>query len=160
MVGSIHQFLSEDHARLDDLLSRASGSKAIDVPAYDAFRAGLLRHIAMEEKVLFADARMRRGEPLPLAKRLHADHATLASLLVPSPTHALLRTMRALLDEHNPLEEGDHGFYATCEELAGGDLAVLLARMQALPPVRVGSHVDEPRIHEHIARMLGSRTKI
>jgi hypothetical protein len=161
MAGEIHQFLAADHARLDALLARAVAADAIDHVAYEQFRAGLLRHIAMEEKVLFAEARARRGgDPLPITKRLRADHATLASLLVPPPRHDLLRTLRSVLDEHNPLEEGDDGFYASCEQLAGSDLPAILARMQALPPLRISQHVDEPRIYDHIDRLLAARKTV
>jgi hypothetical protein len=156
MAGAIHHFLAEDHARLDELLARAPSDRA----AYEELRAGLLRHIAMEEKVLFADARARRGgSPLPIVARLHADHAALASLFVPSPTPSLLRTIEQILAEHNPLEEREHGLYETCEELADGDVPELLRRMHAIPAVRMSAHVDEPRIHDHIARMLAARTK-
>jgi hypothetical protein len=155
----IQQYLSGDHVRLRTLLARATSDPSrIDLSAYDEFKAGLLHHIAMEEKVLFRDARDRRnGEPLPVTKQLRADHAALASLLVPPPTHALLATIRDILAEHDPLEEGPDGFYAQCERLAGADIQDVLARMHAIPPVRVAQHVDEPRIHEHIARMLAAR---
>ena len=158
VAGAIHRFLSHDHARLGALLARAAAGEAVDRTAYDAFRAGLLRHIAMEEKVLFALARARRGgEPLPIVRQLHADHAALASLLVPTPTHALVRSIRELLAEHDPLEERGGGLYETCEQLAGDEVDALVARMQAIPPVRASAHVDEPRVREHIARMLAAR---
>jgi hypothetical protein len=155
----IERFLAADHVRLRRLLAQATSDPSrIELEPYLEFRAGLLRHIAMEEKVLFLDARQRRnGEPLPVAKQLHADHAAIASLLVPSPTHALLAAIRDILDEHDPLEEGPDGLYAQCERLVGADLEDVLARMHAIPPVRVGQHVDEPRIHEHIARMIAAR---
>ena len=152
--GGIHSFLAGDHVRLGELLSRAIEGEAT---AYDTFRAGLLRHIAMEEKVLFADARARRGSPLPITKQLHADHAALASMLVPPPTRELLVAIRDILREHDPLEENDDGLYETCERLAGTEIEMVLARMHAIPPVRVSAHVDEPRIHEHIARMREAR---
>ena len=155
---AIHAFLADDHARLDRLLARALAGERIELAAYEDFRAGLLRHIAMEEKVLFADARARRhGQPLAIVRRLHADHAALASLLVPSPTRELLATVRDILDEHNPLEEAEGGLYDTCERLAGDDVDAVVARMRAIPPVRASAHLDEPRIHEHIARMLAAR---
>lgn len=90
-------------------------------------------------------------------ERLHADHAALASLLVPTPTRPLLRTIRQLLEEHNPIEEGEHGLYHACEQIAGSDLDAVVARMRAIAPVRMSPHVDEPRVHEHIARMLAAR---
>ncbi len=157
--GAIHQDLSRDHARLRALLVKAMADPArVDLAAYKAFRAGLLRHIAMEEKVLFADARTRRGgERLPITRQLHADHAAIASLLVPSPTHALLGTIRSILAEHDPLEEDRDGLYDLCEQLAGHEIGDVLVRMHAISQVRVSDHVDEPRVHEHIARMLAAR---
>lgn len=156
--GAISKFLVRDHARLDALLARALVGDDVDVAPYEQFRAGLLRHIAIEEKVLLAEVRVRRGgEPLPAAQQLRADHAALASLLVPTPTPALLRTIRAVLDEHNSLEERDNGVYEACEQIIGGDADAVLARMQGFPAIRVSKHVDEPRIHEHITRMLAAR---
>jgi hypothetical protein len=155
MPGAIHRYLSGDHARLDALLARAAEG---DSAAYEQFRAGLLRHIAMEEKVLFAGARTQ-PELAPMIARLHADHAALASLLVPSPTPSILRTVREILDEHNAIEERAGGLYEACESLPGADEDALVARMTALPAVRVSQHVDEPRIHEHIARMLEARKR-
>ena len=92
-------------------------SRRIDDDAYREFRQGLLRHIAMEEKVLFAELKLR-DLGRDLIKALHADHAAIASILVPPPTHAL---------------------------------------MQQIPPVRASQHLDEPRIHDHIERMLAAR---
>ena len=157
--GKIHQFLADDHARLDALLAAATARPdVVELGPYAEFRTGLMRHIAMEEKVLFADAKARRGgEPLPVTRRLHADHGALASLLVPPPTHALIQTMREILELHNPLEEDPGGLYETCERLAGDEVDALLDRMHAIPPVRAAQHVDEPRIHAHIARMLEAR---
>lgn len=154
----ITDFLAGDHVRLRALLAQATAGSQIALAPYRDFRAGLLRHIAMEEKVLFRVARDRRdGERLPVTIQLHADHAALASLLVPSPTHDLLATIRDILVDHDPLEEGPDGLYAECERLAGADIDDVLARMHAIPAVRVAQHVDEPRIHEAIARMLAAR---
>lgn len=159
--GPIHDFLARDHTRLDAALVRATASSAIDLIAYKEFRLGLLRHIAIEEKVLFADAKVRRGgEPLPVVKQLHADHGALASLLIPSPTHALIDQMRRILLEHNPLEEDPGGLYELCEQLAGAELDAVVARMHAIPEVRASDHVDEARIHEHIARMVAARGRL
>ena len=51
--GPITTLLVEDHRRLDGLLcsSRATADQ-INQTTYDQFRAGLLRHIGMEEKLL------------------------------------------------------------------------------------------------------------
>jgi hypothetical protein len=60
----------------------------------------------MEEKILLPAAqRARGGEPLPAAARLRLDHGAPAALLVPTPTPAILATMRGILARHNALEE-------------------------------------------------------
>lgn len=160
MTGPVHDFLARDHGRLDALLSRSiADPKTIDREAYEEFRAGLLRHIAMEEKVLLPEARrLRKGEPLPIAKQLRADHSALASLLVPTPTHDIVEAIRGVLQGHNRLEEAPGGLYDVCEELAGTEVDGLLARLRAVPEVSVAAHFDGPRIHEHIANLLRART--
>jgi len=157
--GPIHRFLAEDHARLGGLLERSTASPdGLDLAAYEGFRAGLLRHIAMEEKVLFADSRQRRGGlPLPVTRQLHADHAALAMLMVPTPTRALVATIRGILEQHDPLEEDPGGLYETCEQLAGAELDQLLTRLHAIPAVRVSEHVDDPRVLASIERVLRAR---
>ncbi len=155
---TIHEYLAADHVRLDTLLAQATATPdAIDDAPYRAFRQGLLRHIAMEEKVLFAYLRGRDADRLVAV--LHADHAAIASLLVPPPTHALIATLRGVLEEHNPLEDAPGGLYEICDRAAGDVPAELLARMQAIPAVRASDHLDEPRIHEHIERMLVARRR-
>jgi hypothetical protein len=83
MSGSFSCLLAEDHARLDGLLQCAvADAGAINHAAYAAFRAGLLRHIGMEEKVLLPAAqRWRGGVPLPIAAQRRLDHSALAALL-------------------------------------------------------------------------------
>ena len=161
MPGPLHRFLQEDHRRLEDLLRCSAEPEAVDLKAYELFRAGLLRHIAMEEKVLLPEARrLRHGESLPVAKQLRADHAALASLLVPTPTHEIVAAIREVLAEHNPLEEGPAGLYAVCEQLAGTEVDALIARLQATPEVRLARHCDGPRVHEHIESLLQARTGV
>jgi hypothetical protein len=53
MAGKIYTYLADDHARLDALLqSAAARPDDIEPAAYAEFHAGLLTHIAMEEKIL------------------------------------------------------------------------------------------------------------
>jgi hypothetical protein len=161
MPGPVYEFLQRDHARLDDLLRRVDRSPhALDMEAYASFRAGLLRHIAMEEKVLLPEARrLRGGERLEVARQLRADHAALASLLVPTPSHEIIACIRDVLTEHNPLEEGPGGFYEACEQLPGVDLAALIDRIRATPEVPLARHFDGPRAREHIENLLRARTE-
>jgi len=146
MIGHVEAFMTEDHARLDALLERSERDDGtIDDDAYSRFREGLLRHIAMEEKVLLPFARTKRaGEPLPVARALRVDHGHIAKLLVPTPSASLCEELRILLGKHNPLEEGADGLYATCDLLAGGEAEALVERLRAVPSVPVAKHYDGP----------------
>ena len=133
MTGAIEVFMSADHTRLDRLLEHAErGEGAIDTDAYETFRSDLLRHIAMEEKVLLPFARAKRnGEPLDVAKALRVDHGQIAKLLVPTPTREIIGELRRILTRHNALEEGADGLYATCDALAGAEAAAVVDRLKA-----------------------------
>jgi hypothetical protein len=151
MPGPIEAFLTADHERLDGLLSksqRADGS--IEAATYAELRQGLLRHIAMEEKVLLPYAKNKRGgEALPIAAALRKDHGEIASLLVPSPSTAICTQLRAALERHNPLEEGAGGLYATCDALAGPDAGDVVDRLKAQPAVPMAPHYDGPLLGRH-----------
>jgi hypothetical protein len=159
MPGPLHQYLAGDHDRLAALLHEASTPPGgVESTAYESFRAGLLRHIGIEERILFPLARRSRGgDPLPVAAQLHRDHAALAALLVPTPTTEILATIQALLDEHNILEEEDGGLYEACEHLAGEELEALVAQARAAPEVPVAPHFDGPNVHQNIEVLLAAR---
>jgi hypothetical protein len=109
----------------------------------------------MEEKILLPAARRARGgEPLPLAARLRLDHGALAALLVPTPTPALIATLRTILAAHNAIEEGPEGVYETCEHLVGVEVDTLLAQLRTAPEVSVAQHVDGPRVIDAIRHAL------
>ena len=151
MPGPIEAFLTADHERLDRLLSKSEGADGnIDGASYAEFRQGLLRHIAMEEKVLLPFAKSKRGGvALPIAAALRKDHGEIASLLVPSPSAAICAKLRAVLQRHNPLEEGSQGLYAACDALAGADGAEVVNRLEAQPAVPMAPHYDGPLLGKH-----------
>jgi regulator of cell morphogenesis and NO signaling len=142
--GPISQAMALEHERLEALLDRSVADRgSFDLPAFEEFRAGLLRHIGIEEKILLIDARRRRGgEPLPMAKQLRVEHGALAKLLVPTPDHGLVAEIRALLRSHDAFEEGPGGLYETCERLAGDEASELLERIRKAPPVPLAAHFD------------------
>lgn len=149
MPGPIVRFLSEDHDRLEALLERAcpAAGGGVDGEAFAAFREGLLRHIAWEEKILLPALRAALGvEELPHARRIRVDHGALAALLVPMPVAAIGGELRKILGPHNALEEGEGGLYARADALLAGEAEALVARMRAYPPVRVAAHRDGPRV--------------
>lgn len=146
MPGPIETFMTADHVRLDVLLRRAKqADRSIDAETYAEFREGLLRHIGMEEKILLPFARAKRaGDPLELGRALRKDHGAIAKLLVPTPTHSICDDLRAVLEKHNPLEEGTDGLYAICDALAGDEAAAVVERLRAQPMVPVAKHYDGP----------------
>ena len=150
------EFLVEDHRRLDGLLEAAMAHPGtVDDCTYVQFRAGLLRHIGMEEKILLPAAqRQRCGEPLSLAAKLRLDHGALASLLMPTPTSAILATIQDILVEHNVLEEGPAGLYETCDSLAGSEGETILAALRAAPEVAVMRYNDSPAVMNAVHRAL------
>ncbi len=155
-VGLVTQFLTEDHRRLETLLQSAfhSGGR-VDHPLYDQFRAGLLRHIGMEEKILLPTAhRLRGGEPLALAARLRLDHGAIAALLMPPPTDGLIATLQVILNTHNLIEEGPEGLYETCDALAGAESEQLQARLRAAPDLSILPHADTPAVLGAVRRAL------
>jgi hypothetical protein len=148
--------LAGDHTRLDGLLRLAmAAADAIDRAAYAEFRAGLLRHISLEEKILLPAAqRWQGGDPLPMAATLRLDHGALAALLVPTPTPTIIAAIRTVLAAHNALEEGPGGVYERCEQLAGAEAGALLAQLQAAPEVPVAPYSDGPQVMRVVRRAL------
>jgi len=156
MPGPIYQMLAEDHKRIDALLKlSAVNPRGCGVGAYGEFRAALLRHIGMEEKILIPSAqRARGGERLPIADRLRLDHGALAALLVPPPAPEILAAIRAILSSHNPLEEGEGGLYETCERLLGDEIEPLLERLRKFPYPPLKPHASGPGIMDAARQAL------
>ena len=156
MSGALTNVLAGDHTRLDGLLRRAmTAASPIDRAAYTEFRAGLLKHISLEEKILLPAAqRWQGGDPLPIAAKLRLDHGALAALLVPTPTPAIIVAICTILAAHNALEEGPGGVYERCEELAGAEADALLAQLQAAPTVPVAPYADGPQVMSVVRRAL------
>jgi hypothetical protein len=159
--GPVTAYLAADHARLDGLLARSVRTPgAVDLDAFGQFRGGILRHIGIEEKVLFPAVRAARGgDPHPDWKRLRIDHGAIASLLVPPPTPALVAEIRSLLEPHNAVEEGPDALYACCDRLPGEQVAALVERMRAYPPVRVAAYRDGPRVLRTASEALRESAK-
>jgi hypothetical protein len=144
MTGPVYRYLSEDHRRLDDALSRATQrAGVIDPEPYMEFRAGLLRHIGMEEKILLPAAQAaREGKPLAAAGKLRLDHGALAALLVLTPTLTIIAAIRQILVRHNPLEEGPGGAYTECEHLDGFRGDEVLVRLKGAKSPALAPYTD------------------
>ena len=103
----LHQFFTKDHHRLSLILNDATKDiQKIDLDVYHKFRIGLLKHIKMEEKILFPAAqKANNGVALPLAAKLRLDHGALTSLMVLPPTKEVITIIQHILKQHDQLEE-------------------------------------------------------
>ncbi len=156
MPGAIHELLAANHRRLEELLARiTTPTGALNLKAYREFRAGLLRHIAMEEKVLIPWAQLaREGKPLEIASKLRLDHGALTALLVLPPAMDVIAALRAVLSDHNALEEGGGGLYSVCDDLAGEASDELVNRLHNVPFPRLKMNVSSPIVLDAARRAL------
>jgi hemerythrin HHE cation binding domain-containing protein len=155
VAASIADYLTGDHRRLEGLLDTATGADPVEPGPYAEFRRGLLRHIAIEEKVLLPAAEeARNGVPLEVAARLRLDHGAIAALLVPTPTPVIVATLRRILDGHNLVEEGPDGLYAVCERLLEAKAASIVGAMARYPSVKANPHNDGPGVMAAVERAL------
>ena len=156
MNGPLHRFFAADHRRLDGLLKRSlSEPSRIDLGPFGEFRAGILKHIGMEERVLFVAARRARGEPLAIAARLRVDHGAIAALLVPTPTPAIVAEILSVLGPHNRREEEPGGAYDACDEAVGpAEAERLLQELRGFPEVPLKAYNDGPEVSKHIEATL------
>jgi hypothetical protein len=156
MDGPLYRFFAEDHRRLERLLDEAAfKAPEYDMTAYGTFRAGLLKHVKMEENILIPAAQKAGGgTPLAIAPRLRLDHGALVALLVPPPSAVIIRALRAILEGHNKLEEDAGGLYDLSEHLAGHQLDELMASLRRMPDVPVLPHKSEPFILDATKRAL------
>lgn len=156
MHGKLYEYFEQDHKRIEALLNRSTEKPdTFDMRAYGEFRAGLLRHIGLEEKILFPAAQKVRGAvPFPTLPKLRLDHGALTALMVPPPSRAIVAAIRAILSAHDALEESSGGPYDVCEQLAGKDVDGLLARVQNAPAVPVLPHRSEPFVLDATRRAL------
>ena len=139
MERPIHQFLAQDHNRIDQLLDRTIGpSGEIDLHYYHQFRTQLLRHIKMEEKTLFPAARKAGPEVMNgLIPRYRLEHGALTALMVPPPTPSIMKVIRHVLEKHNEAEEELNGLYDVCEALAEEQTQELVGQMAITAEVPV-----------------------
>ncbi len=153
MRDPIYQFFADDHRRLDALLTAATHAPGeVDLDPFGAFRGGLLKHIGMEEKVLFPALRVALGDrAAQVTAKLRVDHGALAALLVPTPTPAIIEELRSILAPHNAREEEPAGVYDLCGALNSAAAEGLLARVRAFPEVPVNPYNDGPEVMRHVA---------
>lgn len=144
MNQQLYQFFTNDHRRIDALLDKATENlDEIQTDYYHQFRVGLLKHIKMEEKILFPAAqRANNGVPVPLAAKLRFDHGALTALMVVPPTPEVIKVLRHVLEKHDLIEEEPGGMYDICEKLTEGETETLLRQLGQVTEVPVHAFND------------------
>lgn len=150
---AIRQWLESDHARLDVLLNEGLAlDGSIDRERYDEFRKGLLRHINIEEKILFPAA--MKLAILERAARLRLDHGAIASLLVLDPSPTVTKALRHILDIHNKIEEGEDGIYEQCVELLGEQAGTIFSDLESSPHISLATRAQGQQLLDAAKRSL------
>lgn len=139
MNKQLHQFFTNDHRRLEAFLKESTENAGdIKMEPYNSFRTGLLKHIKMEEKILFPAAQKANGGvPLPIAAKLRLDHAAITSLLVLPPDASVIRILWYILDRHDLAEEEPGGMYDVCAALTQDQTQTLLDQLSNVSEVPV-----------------------
>jgi hypothetical protein len=156
MNGKIHLHFSDDHQRLESILDRSfARPEYIDETVYSEFRSGLLRHIALEEKILLPSImNAQNGKPHPSASHLRLEHGAFAALLVPPPTVIIRKVFLGIFQNHNKLEESADGIYAVCDALPPDQIVEIFAKIKDYPSVPVMPYSDKENIIEATRRAV------
>jgi hypothetical protein len=152
----LYQFFTNDHHRIDELLNKAIEQPGeIEMTYYYEFRKGLLRHIKMEEKILFPAAKKVNGAIMQeLIPRYRLEHGALTALMVPPPTISLITVIRYVLEKHDIAEERPGGLYDVCEALAYEQTQQLLDQLVVAKEVPVQPLNPAPIAIESARRAL------
>lgn len=152
----LHQFFTNDHHRIDQLLNKATKQPGeINLDYYHQFRTGLLRHIKMEEKTLFPAAKKANLTVMQkLIPRYRLEHGALTALMVPPPTLSLIKVIRYVLEKHDMAEEEPGGLYDVCEALTREQTQELLSQLADTEEVPVHPPNAAPIALESARRAL------
>lgn len=152
----LYQFFTKDHHRIEQLLNKATEQpEEMDMAYYHRFRSALLRHIKMEEKVLFPAAKNANDAVMQkLIPRYRLEHGALTALMVPPPTAALIKVIRHVLENHDRAEEEPGGLYDVCEALTQGQTQELLNQLADTEEVPVHPPNPAPIAVEAARRAL------
>lgn len=152
----LYRFFTDDHHRIEGLLDSATAKPGkIDMEYYSRFRAGLLRHIKMEERILFPAAKSVNKELMEsLIPRFKAEHGALTALMVPPPDASLIHAIRFVLQKHDKAEEKPGGMYDVCEKLTRSRTQDLIDQLVDVPEVLLQSHNPAPIALEAAKRAL------
>lgn len=142
MNKQLYQFFTNDHRRIEESLDKATEDPdKIQMEHYHRFRSGLLKHIKMEEKILFPAAQKANGGvPVPIAAKLRLEHGALTALMVPPPTASLIKVLRYIIDRHDIAEEEPGGMYEVCESLTHHQTQEILEQLANVSETPLQAH--------------------
>ncbi len=137
------RIMSADHERLEDLLRKVEESGHEPGVLYDKFRAGLLRHMWIEEHLMIPPALKTKEGARKHADfaRLKLDHGALTALLVPVPSAGIFAAIRGIVEPHNRLEEDSGGLYEICDAASGEEF---VEKMKSAPAIPLRACDDRP----------------
>lgn len=152
----LYHFFAEDHHRIEQLLNKVTEQPdEIEINYYHQFRTGLLRHIKMEEKILFPAAKKANNTVMQeIIPRYKLEHGALTALMVPPPTLSLIKVIRHVLEKHDLAEEEPGGLYDVCEALTHGQTQELLDQLANIEEVPVHPPNPAPIAIESARRAL------
>jgi len=154
--GTLHEYFTNDHRKLDELFKRAvKESGNYDIESYGKFRGGLLKHIKMEETILFPLLiRLKTDSLLPLLAQLRLDHGALTTLMVPPPSEAVIKAVTFILTKHNILEEELDGMYDACDALNEDSILEIKEKIEKTTEVPLLPFNSEPYVYGAVERAL------
>lgn len=152
----LQQFFTEDHHRIETLLIKATPpSEEINLEYYLQFRAALLKHIKMEETILFPAVKRVSAETMQhTITKFRVEHGALTSLMVPTPTFALIKVIRYVLQKHDFEEEKPCGLYEVCETLTKHETNELLQQLKQTSDLPLNPLNPSPAALETAKRSL------
>jgi hypothetical protein len=152
----LHEYFTNDHQELDELFKQAViGTGEFDLEKYGKFRGGLLKHIKMEETILFPLLNKLKQESLsPLLAQLRLDHGALTTLMVPPPSNAVIKAVSFILSKHNILEEEIDGMYDACDALNEDTILEIEGKIEKTTEVPLLPFNSEPYVYGAVQRAL------
>lgn len=155
MNGDLYNYFFGDHRKLEEALDRAAAGESIEIESYQRFRVGLLRHIGLEEKVLLPALEPHVKDRMKaVLDQIRLDHGAITALMVPPPTHGIIRAIRHILEKHNVLEESREGLYDVCENLPAEIVQQIVEKARSAPPVKVVPNNAAPGVIDATRRAL------
>jgi len=145
-MSTILELFGDDHRRCDEQFAQAeAAARAGDMGRcaglFETFRGALLRHIRLEEEVLFPGFEAATGNTGGPTRVMRDEHAMLRELMERLGTAAVAgatadylaaaRTLTMLLEQHNMKEEGI--LYPMCDRVLAHEWDRLRAQIEGLP---------------------------